>query len=83
MDEGLGDGDEGLMMEDDEYDEMGDFIVDEGPGGAARARRKRQQAGAIPGITAAMLDVRACMASRLWGATAHRPRCTVHTTGSR
>jgi hypothetical protein len=57
-----GDGDGANLDEpgesDLEYDEMGDFIVDEGPGAGARARRRRQAlSDAIPGISAAALEV--------------------------
>ena len=57
-------------MSEDE-DEMGDFIVDEemgdgaeGDGGRsqAQARRRRRKAlqGVMPGISGAMMEVRAC-----------------------
>ena len=45
-----------LMFRFDEEDEMGDFIVDEGPEGQQRARRRR--AMHIPGVSAAALEVR-------------------------
>lgn len=54
------DEDRDLMMDDD--DEMGDFIVDEGPGGRERARRRRQAlASAIPGVRAEALEVGLCV----------------------
>lgn len=45
-----------MGMDDD--DEMGDFIVEEGAGGAGRNRRRKGAMVDIPGVSAAMLEVR-------------------------